>query len=75
MPILRHFDSDLETILGPDVSNCVISGILLQKHPHLDTKKLILHMVAFMFEKMSPAEFNYGISDKELLAIISSLEK
>ncbi len=28
-----------------------------------------------MSEKMSPAECNYGIGDKELLAIISSLEK
>ena len=28
-----------------------------------------------MSEKMSPAEYNYGISDKELLAIVVALEK
>ena len=69
-PILRHFKLELETILQTDVSHYVVSGILLQKHPYLGTGKLILHPVAFMVEKMSSAEYNYGIGDKELLAII-----
>ena len=34
-----------------------------------------MHPVAFLSEKMSPAECNYGIGDKELLAIIACLEK
>ena len=74
-PILHDFDPELETILETDASDYIISGVLSQKHPDLDTKKLILHLVAFMSEKMSPAECNYRISDKELLAIISSSEK
>ena len=74
-PILRHFKPELEMILETDASDYVVSGVLSQKHPHLETGKLILHPVAFMSEKMSPAECNYGIGDKELLAIISSLVK
>ena len=34
-----------------------------------------MHPVAFLSEKMSPAECNYGIGDKELLAILACLEK
>ena len=36
---------------------------------------MVLHPVAYISEKMSPAECNYGIGDKELLAIINALEK
>ena len=74
-PILCHFDSDFETILECDASDYVVFGILSQKHAHPDTGKLILHPVAFMSEKMSPAECNYGIGDKELLPIVVALEK
>ena len=63
-PILRHFDPDLETILETDASDYVISGVLSQKHPDPDTEKLILHPVAFMSEKMSLVECNYGIGDR-----------
>ena len=74
-PILRHFDPELETILECDASDYVISGILSQKHPNPGTGKMTLHPVTFMSEKMSPAECNYGIGDKELLAIVVALEK
>ena len=75
VPIFRHFEPELEMILETDVSDYVVFGILSQKHPHLETGRLILHLVAFMSEKMSLAKCNYGIGDKELLAIILSLEK
>ena len=79
-PILRHFDPNLETILECNASDYVVSGILSQKHPHYDPNttektRFTLHPVAFMSEKMSPAECNYGIDDKELLAIVVALEK
>src|SRR5258705_352239 len=78
-PILRHFDPDLETILECDASDYVISGVLSQKYPHHDPDtgktQFILHPVAYMSEKMTPAECNYGIGNKELLAIITALEK
>ena len=75
MPILWHFDSKLETIVETDASNYIVSGILLQKHTHPETGKQILHLVAFMSDKISTIECNYSIGDKELLAIISLLEK
>ena len=62
-PILKHFDPTLETILETDPSDYVVSGILSQRHP--DPVKPdcrgSLHPVAFLSEKMSPAECNYGI--------------
>jgi len=72
-PVLRHFDPDLETLVKTDASDYMTSGILSQKHP--ENGKLVLYPVAFISEKMTPAECNYGIGDKELLAIINALEK
>src|SRR5258706_12024432 len=78
-PILRHFNPDLEMILECDVSDYVVSGVLSQKYPHHDPDtgktQFILHPVAYMSEKMTPAKCDYGIGDKELLAIITALEK
>jgi len=71
--ILRHFDSDLQTIVKTDASDYVTSGILFQKH--VESGKLVLHSVGFISEKMSPAECNYRIGNKELLAIIKALDK
>ena len=48
----------------------MIAAILLQKH--LDR---ILRPVAFMSKKISPAEYNYEIYDKELLIIICIFEE
>jgi len=72
-PVLRHFDPDLETLVKTEASDYVTSGICSQKH--LEHGKLVLHPVVFISEKMRPAECNYGIGDKELLAIINALEK
>ena len=76
-PVLKHFDPTLETILETVASDYVVSGILSQRHPD-PTKpesRGTLHPVAFLSEKMSSAECNYGIGDKELLAIIACFEK
>jgi len=72
-PILRYCDPELETLIETDASDYVTSGILSQKQ--LEKNKLVLHSVAFISEKMTPAECNHGIEDKELLAIINALEK
>jgi len=72
-PVLQHFEPDLETIIETDASDYVTSSILSQKH--LENSKLVLHPIAFISEKMSPAKCNYGIGDKELLAIMLALEK
>ena len=72
-PVLRHFNPNLETILETDTSDYVVSGILSQKIP--ENGKTVLHPIAYLSEKMSPAECNYGIGDKELLAIVVCLDK
>jgi len=72
-PLLRHFDPNLETLVETDTYDYGTSGILSQKYPK--NGKLVLYPVAFISEKMMPSECNYGIRDKELLAIINALEK
>jgi len=72
-PLLCYFDPELKTLVKTDASNYVTSGILSQKH--LENGKLILHPIAFISEKMTPAKYNYGIGDKELLTIINMLGK
>ena len=76
-PILKQFNPALETTLETDASDYVVSGILSQRHPN-PTKpdgRGTLHPVAFLSEQMSPAEWNYGIGDKELLAIIACVKR
>ena len=67
--ILRHFDPDRKTVVETDASDHCIAGILSQ----FDDEG-ILRPVAFFSKKMIPAECNYEIYDKELLAIIRSFE-
>ena len=76
-PILKHFDPTLETVLETDASDYVVSGILSQRHPDPTKPEShgTLHPVASLSEIMSPAECNYGIGDKELLAILACLNK
>jgi len=69
-PILRHFDYDREIIVETDASDYVSAGILSQ---HDDDG--VLHPVAFYSKKHSPAECNYEIYDKELMAIIRAFEE
>jgi transposase InsO family protein len=66
--ILKHFDPTLETTIETDASDYAISGILSQYHGKL------LFPVAFMSRKMNPAERNYEIHDKELLAIVEAVK-
>lgn len=67
--ILAHFDHRRQTILETDASDYVTAAILSQ----YDDKN-ILRPVAFMSKKMLPAECNYEIFDKELLAIVNAFE-
>ena len=75
-PILRHFDPALDTVVDCDASDSVVSGILSQQYPDPQKEgKFILHPVAYFSKKMTPAQCNYGIGDKELLAIILCFEE
>ncbi|KAI0996259.1 hypothetical protein K3495_g11919 [Podosphaera aphanis] len=68
-PILLRFDSTKETFVEADASDFVSSGVLSQTSPDG-----LLHPVAYMSKKYDPAECNYEIYDKELLAIVRCFE-
>jgi len=67
-PVLRHFDLDREVIIETDTSSYVSAGVLSQYDDDG-----VLHPVAYFSKKHSPAECNYIIYDKELMAIIMAL--
>ena len=69
-PALRHFDHDREVIIETDASNYVSAGVLSQ----WDNER-VLHPVEYYSKKHSPAECNYDMHDKELMAIIKALEE
>jgi len=68
-PILAMWHPDRETRLEVDSSGFSLSGIILQK---LDDG--LWHPIAFRSKGMAPAERNYEIYDKEMLAIIAALK-
>jgi len=69
-PIMRHFDQNRPAMIETDASDFAIGAILSQKFE--DGK---IHPVSFLSRKMSDAEFNYDVFDKEMLAIVYALEK
>lgn len=69
-PILHHFDPEKEILVETDASDFVSAGIMSQ----YDSDG-ILHPIAFFSKKHSPAECNYEIYDKELMAIIRCFEE
>ena len=69
-PVLRHYDPELECMVETDASDGVVAGVLSQLH--LDGEWC---PVAYFSKTMAPAECNYGIHDKEMLAIVRSLDQ
>ena len=69
-PVLRHFDPDKEIIVETDACDYISAGVMSQ----YDADS-ILHPVAFFSKKHSPAECNYKIYNKELMAIICCFEE
>jgi len=63
-PILCHFYPELDTVVETDASDYALGSIMSQFHGKR------LYPVAFNSRKLSPAERNYDIHDKELLAIL-----
>ena len=64
-PILSHFDPSKQCHVETDSSDYISAGVLSQEDDNG-----ILHPVAYFSKRMVPAECNYEIYDKELLAII-----
>ena len=66
-PTLAMFDTKLPVFIETDASDFAIGACLTQEH---NSNR---HPVAYFSRKMSPAEQNYEIYDKELLAIVAAL--
>uniref|UniRef100_A0A3B4CC50 Gypsy retrotransposon integrase-like protein 1 n=1 Tax=Pygocentrus nattereri TaxID=42514 RepID=A0A3B4CC50_PYGNA len=70
-PILKHPDPEKPFVVEVDASNTGVGAVLSQR----SGIPLKLHPVAFFSRKLSPAERNYGIGDRELLAVKLALEE
>lgn len=70
-PILTQVDPDLQFIVEVDASDTGVGAVLSQRSP-ADQK---LHPCAFFSRKLSPAERNYDIGNRELLAVKLALEE
>ena len=68
-PLLAHYDVDSQCLLETDASNTVVAAVFSQKG--LDDE---WHPVGYFSKTMAPAETNYPIYDKELLAIVKALQ-
>ena len=69
-PILVHFNLEAPTYLETDASDYAIGTILSQ-----EGSDGFLHPIAFDSRKLLPAELNYEIHDKELLAIVWAFKR
>ena len=68
-PILHHADPTIPFIVETDASDYALGAILSQYHDNH------LHPVAFYSRSFLPAEVNYDVHDKELLAIKVAFEQ
>jgi len=68
-PILAHFDAQRPVLIETDASDFAIGAVLSQRDGEGR-----LHLVAFHSRKFQPAEINYEIHDKELLAIVDTFK-
>jgi transposase InsO family protein len=70
-PILRHYQPELESMVETDSSDGVIAGVLSQRTSPNEP----WHPIGYFSKTMSPAELNYQIHDKEMLAIVKSFQQ
>jgi len=68
-PILTHFDTQRPIVIETDSSDLALGAVLSQR----DDKNR-LHPVVFHSRKFQPAEINYEIHDKELLAVVNTFK-
>lgn len=69
-PVLMQFNAERETIVETDASMWSIGGTLMQYD-----EEGVLRPCAYYSKKNNPAECNYEIYDKEMLAIVRCLEE
>ncbi|KAL0194547.1 hypothetical protein M9458_008119 [Cirrhinus mrigala] len=70
-PILRHPDPSKQFIVEVDASNTGLGAILSQRHGN----PAKLYPCAYYSRKLNPAERNYDVGDRELLAMKAALEE
>ncbi|KAL0152330.1 hypothetical protein M9458_052053 [Cirrhinus mrigala] len=70
-PLLTHPDPDLPFVVEVDASTTGVGAVLSQHHGTPPR----LHPCAYFSRKLSPAEMNYDIGNRELLAIKLALEE
>uniref|UniRef100_A0A8C5MK70 Gypsy retrotransposon integrase-like protein 1 n=1 Tax=Leptobrachium leishanense TaxID=445787 RepID=A0A8C5MK70_9ANUR len=70
-PVLRHPDPRIPFVLEVDASEIGIGAVLSQR----ESPGKPLHPCGFFSRKLSPAERNYDIGNRELLAIVSALSE
>ena len=67
-PVLPHYNPKLETGIKTNSSDFIMINVLLQMHNGM------LRLVAYFSKKLTPAECNYMIYNKKLLAIVKSFK-
>lgn len=70
-PILRQFDPDRPCTIETDASDYAIAAVASQRFTDPDGTEH-LRPVGFFSRKLKPAELNYTVHDKELLAIVDA---
>jgi hypothetical protein len=70
-PVLRYYNPTLRTRVETDASDEVVAGVMSQQDP----ESMEWHPIAFYSTSMNPAEQNYEIHDKEMLAIIRAFQE
>ena len=68
---MTHFDPANPIVIETDASDYAIVAIISQISPNNSD----LHPIAFYSHGMKPAELNYEIYDKELLAIFEAFQQ
>ena len=66
---MAHFDAAKNVIIEIDASDFAIGAVLSQRD-----EENRLHLVAFHSRKFQPAEINYEIHNKELLAVVDAFK-
>lgn len=70
-PILVHPDPERQFVVEVDASDSGVGAVLSQRNPK-DNK---LHPCAFYSRRLSPAERNYDVGNRELLAVVRALQE